>query len=126
MSITKKKILVVDDSEDIRDMLKQFFESEGYLVSTEPDGLKGSDALQRDLPDLVISDLLLPGMHGLDFIKKIKDDFFIPVIIVSGVYEKDQINNFIENNYVEACLFKPIDLNQLKQIVAGIFNEKSV
>jgi DNA-binding response OmpR family regulator len=83
----KKKILIVEDDESIRDGLADVLEQEGYKVVTAPNGEIGLERLWEDQPDLVILDLLMPVMDGFEF-KKIMDSHrdrrAIPVIVFSA------------------------------------------
>ena len=76
----KKNILVIDDESDIREFLCTLLKSKGYNVIETDDGTKAIKLVDLKQPDLIISDLLLPGIHGLEVIKYIKDKYFIPVI----------------------------------------------
>ena len=81
----KPVILVVDDEETIRFCLKEALESEGYEIYTEEDGEKSLSLVKKVIPDLVILDLQLPGMNGLDLLREIKlHDPNILVILLTG------------------------------------------
>ena len=58
------KILVVDDDSNIRDMLKQYLENEGYEVKTAADGYEAIDTFKKYEPDLMLLDIMLPGKSG--------------------------------------------------------------
>jgi len=91
----KMKILLVEDEEDIAEMIKIQAELNGYKIVIENDGLNGLRAIEREKPDLVILDVMLPGQSGLDVCRKIKNNaktLNIPVIITSAKSEEvDQI-----------------------------------
>jgi two-component system chemotaxis sensor kinase CheA len=88
---TKKvsaRILVVDDSITTRSLEKSILEAYGYLVRVAVDGLEALRLLREEKPDLVISDIQMPGMDGFELLETIKGDKalnHIPVIIVSSV-----------------------------------------
>ena len=87
----KPKILVVEDEEDIAALIKLQGELAGYKVHVEVDGLNGLRAVEREKPDLVILDIMLPGQSGLDVCRKIKTNpelRDIPVIIISAKSEE--------------------------------------
>jgi two-component system cell cycle response regulator len=80
------KILVVDDSRTQLDWLVQVLQREGYTVATAPDGKEAIKKVRGDPPDLVLLDMILPDMDGLEVLRIVKarpDDQFIPVIILS-------------------------------------------
>ncbi len=87
----KPKILLIEDEEDIAALIKLQADMSGYKLHVEVDGLNGLRAVERDKPDLVILDLMLPGLSGLDVCRKIKsnpDLKNIPVIILSAKSEE--------------------------------------
>ncbi len=80
-----KTILVVDDEKDIRISLAGILEDEGYLVVTAASGLEALEAAREELPDLVLLDIWMPGMDGLETLEKLKILFpDITVIMISG------------------------------------------
>ena len=82
----KKKILVVDDSLTVREVERKLLDNKGYNVFAAVDGMDGWNALQKDSYDLVISDVDMPRMNGLDLVRTIrKSPAFktMPVIIIS-------------------------------------------
>ena len=68
------KILIVEDEPDIRDTLNYNFEKEGFKVLSSPDGKSALKLLENNKPDIVILDLMLPDMSGLDLCRQIKND----------------------------------------------------
>ena len=118
----KKTILIVDDEEDIRALLKQFLTKNNYNTMEAENSIQALELIEKKIPDLILSDLLLPKEHGLDFIKKIKEKLFIPVIIITGVYRKNEISDVIKNYFVEDFVAKPLDLNVLLQKINSILN----
>ena len=80
-----KTILVVDDEKDIRISLTGILEDEGYQVVTAASGIEALEKLREDLPDLVLLDIWMPGMDGLETLEKIKKLIVhITVIMISG------------------------------------------
>ncbi len=71
----KSRILVVDDEESIREFLEIMLKKEGYEVSTAEDGLKAKDLLLKKSFDMVISDLQMPNMTGIELLKHVKDSY---------------------------------------------------
>ena len=69
-----KKIYIVEDEPDIRETLKYNFSNEGFKVSTAPDGEEALSNIKKVLPDVLILDLMLPGISGLDVCKSIRAD----------------------------------------------------
>ncbi len=87
----KKTILLIEDEEDIAALIKLQAEISGYRLQVETDGINGFKAVEREKPDLVILDIMLPGMNGLDVCRKIKTNAELkttPVIIISAKNEE--------------------------------------
>jgi two-component system sensor histidine kinase and response regulator WspE len=82
----RKSILVVDDSITVREVERQLLANQGYLVEVAVDGMEGWNLVREGRFDLVISDIDMPRLNGLDLVRKIKEDArlqSIPVVIVS-------------------------------------------
>ena len=80
-----QSILVVDDDPAIRDALALLLEDEGYAVLAAPDGLAALEAVARDSPDLVITDLYMPGLDGSGLIARLRSERpDLPIIVVSA------------------------------------------
>jgi len=91
LRMQKIKILLIEDEEDIASLIKLQAELAGYKVHVESDGLNGYLAIEKELPDLVILDIMLPGLNGLDVCRKIKsnpDLKEIPIIMISAKSEE--------------------------------------
>ncbi len=71
----KSRILVVDDEESIREFLEIMLRKEGYEVTTAEDGAKGLEIIKKKNFDLVISDLQMPNMTGLELLKNVRDSY---------------------------------------------------
>lgn len=87
----KTRLLLIEDEEDIAALIKLQAEISGYKLHVEVDGLNGFRAVDREKPDLAIVDIMLPGMNGLDVIRKMKASEElkgIPVIIISAKSEE--------------------------------------
>ena len=87
----KKRILLIEDEEDIAALIKLQAEITGYKLHVEVDGINGYRAIEREKPDLVILDIMLPGENGLDVCRKMKSNSEtknVPVIILSAKGEE--------------------------------------
>jgi two-component system alkaline phosphatase synthesis response regulator PhoP len=87
----KKRILLIEDEEDIAALIKLQAELSGYKLHVEVDGINGFRAIEREKPDLVILDIMLPGQNGFDVCRKMKNSAelrSIPVIILSAKREE--------------------------------------
>ena len=87
----KKRIILIEDEEDIAALIKLQAELSGYKLHVEVDGLNGYRTIEREKPDLVILDIMLPGQNGFDVCKKMKSNpelKNIPVIILTAKAEE--------------------------------------
>ncbi len=119
-----KKILVIDDAPDVREMLSDFLIMEGYEVVTAGNGEEGLKIFQETEPVAAIVDIEMPKMNGLEFSKKaleIRPDF--PILIISAYVEKYSIS-YIKQLGVRAILKKPIVLkhlaDELKKVIDAV------
>jgi len=86
------RILVVDDEPSICETAGQILESDGYEVLTAKDGVEGLNALNKSLPDLIISDLNMPRMSGFEFLAVVRERFpHIATIAMSGGYSSGEM-----------------------------------
>lgn len=87
----KHRIILIEDEEDIAALIKLQGELSGYKIHVEVDGLNGLRTIEKEKPDLVILDIMLPGLSGLDICRKLKaneDLKNIPVIMISAKGEE--------------------------------------
>ncbi|MCL4304954.1 response regulator [bacterium] len=85
METLKKKVLVVDDDEVIRDLLINFLKFSGYEGMGAPDGQKALDLVLADTPDLIITDIHMPLMNGFQLLRAVKRlNPDLPVIFITG------------------------------------------
>jgi CheY-like chemotaxis protein len=81
------RILIVEDEPDIRFMMRLILQSAGHHVTEAKDGAAGLMLIKSAPPDLVITDVMMPGMNGLDFIERLRSDpnsSAIPILVVSA------------------------------------------
>lgn len=98
-STSKQKVLVVDDEQDIRELIQYNLEKEGYSVHSVASGEEALDALQRNQPDAVVLDLMLPGVDGLALCKRLKQDSktsTVPIVMLTAKSEDSDIVSGLE------------------------------
>lgn len=89
--MSKTRLLLIEDEEDIAALIKLQAELAGYKIHIESDGLNGYLAVEKEKPELVILDIMLPGLNGLDVCRKIKNNpnlKDIPIIMISAKGEE--------------------------------------
>lgn len=107
-----KKILVVDDEPDVLEVLRVRLKSSGYEVQTAVDGEEALEMLRSGKTDLVLLDILLPGMDGCQVCREIrKDEFlrYLPVILITASVLEENIGERIAGSGADDYLIKPFD-----------------
>jgi two-component system response regulator RegX3 len=113
------RILVVEDEEALADTVRYNLEREGYRVTVEGDGQKGLARAMEEGPDLIILDLMLPGMSGLDVCRAIRSESQVPIIMVTAKdSEADKVSGLElgADDYVT----KPFSMRELISRVRAI------
>jgi CheY-like chemotaxis protein len=111
-----KTIMVIDDSIVIRKMIEIALEDEDFRILSATSGKDGMEAVERENPDLIILDMLLPDMNGIDVLKKIKETRDLPVIMLSGKDSPQLVENAKEAG-VNDFLPKPFKDEELVEKV---------
>jgi len=113
----KKKILVVDDEAAFCRALKRGLVALGHFeVETAHDGKSGLEKAKRTKPDLILLDLLMPGLNGLQVLERLKQDaetMEIPVVMLTA-QDDDTARARAAESFGELYLTKPVDLMELK------------
>jgi len=89
-----KKILIVEDDKFLRELISMKLQKEGYTIIEAVDGEEGEKKIKEEKPDLILLDLILPGIDGFEVLSRIKEDptvSSIPVIILSNLGQKEEI-----------------------------------
>ena len=120
---SKKVVLVVDDELSIRNVLERVLRQEGYSVLTASDGDAVWKLLKDAAPDMILLDLMLPGMDGMELCRRIREDPLtkgLPVIVATGRGRLiDQVYGL--DGGADDYLVKPFDPRELLARVAGLF-----
>jgi DNA-binding NtrC family response regulator len=125
--MNNKKILLIDDDESTLESLSTYLEDLGYKVFTARNGITGLEVVKNLCPDVIVSDIRMAGLNGIEFayiIKGLKYD--IPLILISSFDNKD-------NKFIDKCSYgyvqKPIDIHSLNEMISDalmgtVFPEK--
>jgi len=115
----KKKILIIEDDMSLRENLTDFLFEKGYEVTVAVDGVTGVQSVIQQLPDLILCDITMPGMNGLELLKtiqQIKTTSAIPLIFITARVEKEDIRAGMQLG-ADDYITKPFDLNELLQTI---------
>lgn len=111
------KLLIVDDEIDVREFAKNFFKRRKINVITASSGEETLSLLDKERPDLIILDVRMEGMSGVDVLRQMRESGnSTEVIMVTGVNEKDTIEQIRELGVVD-YIHKPLILDELEKIV---------
>lgn len=119
----KIKILLIEDEQDIADLVKINLEAVDYKVVAAYDGLEGFLAAEREKPDIIVLDIMLPGMNGLDVCRKLKnhpDLMSIPIIMISAKSEELDIVLGLElgaDDYVTKPFSPKVLISRIKAVL---------
>jgi two-component system, chemotaxis family, chemotaxis protein CheY len=118
------KIMVVDDSAMSRRSLRRVLESDGYLVIEAEDGISALEKYHLERPDLVMLDMLMKGMYGLDVLAKLREmDEAARVIVVSADIQ-NTTKDMAREGGASAFVNKPFAASSLLETVAGVLGEE--
>jgi CheY-like chemotaxis protein len=124
MSQTTKKILIIEDNESYLTILNQKFSIEKYEVITAQDGPEGIQKVTYSQPDIVLIDLLLPKMNGIEVIEKIRQSDkgkTLPLIILTNINPDDEILQKIMENKPAYYLIKPeVTLDDITEKIKNV------
>lgn len=113
----KEKILIVDDQFGIRILLNEVFQKEGYNTFQAANGLQALDIVQKHDPDLILLDMKIPGMDGIEILKRMKAiDPEIRVIIMTAYGELDMIQEAKSLGAI-THFAKPFDIDDIRAAV---------
>ncbi|MGB5923854.1 MAG: response regulator, partial [Syntrophobacteria bacterium] len=115
------KILVIDDDASTRDLLKVSLESDGYTVFMAENGPKGLEIFARELPSVVLTDIKMPGMDGIEVLRRVKEQGpDTEVIVITGHGEMNLAIQALQNEATD-FIVKPI---REKELAAALLRSR--
>lgn len=111
----KKVIYIVDDDVEIRDLLCDVLKVENFEVTAIPNGIKLFDELKKKKPDLILLDIMMSWIDGLDICESMKKNQLyknIPIIFITA-YKNEKMEQQIKNTPANDYIFKPFNLDDL-------------
>ncbi len=118
-----KKILVIEDDKFLRELISRKIVSEGYDVAEAVDGKKGIEGVNKEKPDLILLDLILPEVDGFEVLAKIKSNpssSQIPVIILSNLGRKEDIEKGLKMGAADYLIKARFTPDEIIEKVRGI------
>ncbi|TSB44956.1 response regulator [Alkalicoccobacillus porphyridii] len=112
-----KKLLVVDDQYGIRVLLNEILQKDGYIVFQAANGVQAIKTVEEENPDLILLDMKIPGMDGLEILRRIKSTHpNIKVVMMTAYGELNLINEAIRLG-AATYFSKPFDIDDVRQVI---------
>jgi len=122
--VSDATILVVDDEKNTREALSKILSEDGYDVIAAADGYQALDAVVRDLPDLILADLKMPGMDGLELLSRIRlKDYDTPFVMMTAFGTVETAVEALKKG-AEDYLTKPINIDELEIQIRRILSRR--
>lgn len=118
-----KRILICDDIEDMVEILRLALEPEGYTVETVNNAASAISKIQQNLPDLLISNIMMPDMSGYDLAHYIENNLGIknlPILFITAMAESDFEKENLKKSH--QVMFKPLDIYEFIDKIKSILN----
>ncbi|WP_075186153.1 two-component system response regulator [Teredinibacter haidensis] len=123
------RVLIVEDSEDSRILLEAALEGRSFLVETAGNGIEALARVKKNVPDLIISDILMPEMDGFELCRQLKDDPIfkgIPFIFYTATYTEPADERFAMSLGADRFMQKPQDPVTVIDVINQVLEEKSL
>ncbi|MGE5397566.1 MAG: response regulator [Chitinophagales bacterium] len=119
-----QKILVVDDQKGVRRLLEELFVREGYQVTIAVDGKESLEIVKNDPPDIILMDMKMPNMSGLEASQEILNiNPNMPIILMTAYGEMEVVQRALELG-VKRYITKPFDIVVMRNLVKEILSER--
>lgn len=121
----QKKIVIIDDDRVTLAMLEKVLIMRGFWVYSAKDGAEGYELVKREKPDVLITDMLIPKIHGLDLCKKIKESSelnHIKVILMTAVYKGITLRREAMECMADGFMEKPVDIKDMISRIYKLLN----
>jgi len=116
----KKKIMIVDDDENICNLLKKHFEEQHYITQVAHSSIEAIRLMNNEYPDLILLDIMMPGMDGIEFAKILKnkeDTQDIPIYFITAKSDSEENMQEAYETGVEGYIKKPFKLSELSEMI---------
>jgi two-component system response regulator (stage 0 sporulation protein F) len=119
-----KKILIVDDQKGVRRLLEELFKKDGWEVQLAADGKEAVERAEEFLPDIILMDMKMPNMNGLEasriILEKISE---LDIIMMTAYGEMDIVKEALDTG-VKRCITKPFDIINLRDTINQMAAER--
>ncbi|MBU1045614.1 response regulator [Patescibacteria group bacterium] len=123
----QEHILIVEDDKFLRELISRKLLSEGFKIDEAIDGEEGLRKIEESKPDLVLLDLILPGLDGFEVLERIKDNpstSAVPVLILSNLGQRDEIERGLKLGAVDFLVKAHFTPEEIVEKIKTIFEKK--
>jgi len=122
----KTRVLVVDDEVKFGRIVSEFLQARNYEVVAASSGSEALQHLERFSPDVVLLDLIMPGLSGFALLKLVRARLFPPRVIIVTATETEEVAQQVMRDGAEAYMCKPVSLEALVRVISGFWPPQSV
>lgn len=118
-----RKILIVEDDKFLRDLISKKLSSEGFEISSAVDGEQGISTAKEFMPELILLDLILPGIDGFEVLAQLKTDTLtanIPVIILSNLGQREDVEKSLKLGAVDYLVKAHFTPNEIIEKIKSV------
>jgi CheY-like chemotaxis protein len=120
----QSKILIVDDSQELTEVIHEYMEANGFIVDTTTESTNALRLITANGYDVIVSDIHMPGMDGLELMGLIKNKHpDLPVILITG-YSISEARKIAMEKGADAFVAKPFHMKEILDVVTDILNKK--
>lgn len=119
-------VLVVDDNYGIRRLMYEFLTQEGYIVKLASDGQMALQMIAEEKPKLILLDLRMPGLGGMQTITKLRElDLYDDLIIVmmSAYFDAKDLKKAVQEGFIKHFIIKPFDLLEIRVLIHKLISD---
>lgn len=117
----KPRVLVVDDEEKFCRIVLEFLKGRGYEAVAASNGSEALQLVERFSPEVVLLDLIMPGLSGLDLLKLVRSRLFPPRVIIVTATDTEEVAQQVLREGAEAYVCKPISLEAVERLISGFW-----
>jgi len=118
------KVLIIDDEEAARYVISRALAGQGYLLEEAENGLSALESIERFEPDVIVSDVNMPGMDGIALLRQVNEAPEPPLVVLVTAYGSEQIAIEALRSGAHNYIAKPFDLEELRLVVAGALDKQ--
>ncbi len=119
-------ILVAEDNENIRKLIVTYLEADGYRVFPAADGLEALKTMDSESIDLLVADIMMPGMDGYELVRSLRDSgYTLPVLMITAKDEFDDMKQGFASG-TDDYMVKPIDLDEMLLRVSALLRRARI